>query len=79
MKDEEQNELQKCIDEPWYFYNQYCTINGLPIKEKITKEEWEDMIKRLTFKSRRRSYIPFRIFYYMATPYEILFQKTIDK
>lgn len=33
------NEIQKCKDDPRYFYNNYCRINGQKVTW-ISKEEW---------------------------------------
>jgi len=35
-------ELQKCLDDPRYFYNTYWQINGKPVTP-ISKEDWDTL------------------------------------
>jgi hypothetical protein len=50
-KQEFPEEYQKCINDPYYFYTNYFTVNGTPVKElHISKEDfytfyYRDVIK----------------------------------
>lgn len=46
MMDHKEAEIQKCIDSPVYFYNNYCKQ---PNQEELTEEEYNDFLKVLEY------------------------------
>jgi len=42
-------EMQKCLDSPYYFYTEYCKINGTqPCTTRYTEEEFNQMFREGT-------------------------------
>lgn len=39
-------EMQKCIDDPYYFFTTYCTVNGEKAGMRYTREEFESLFCR---------------------------------
>jgi hypothetical protein len=39
-------EMQKCIDSPYYFYTNFCVVDGKLPETRYTEEEFNNMIKQ---------------------------------
>lgn len=50
---DDKEELEKCKNDPYYFFSNYCLINGE--KPKITKEEFESKINSINGKQIRKN------------------------
>lgn len=37
------DEIEKCKNEPWYFYNTYFRVKGELPSRQLTKEDWDWM------------------------------------
>ncbi len=50
MKDWKE-EMQKCLDSPYYFYKGYCDSEKITISNKYSEEEFNELVKQgLTIK-----------------------------
>lgn len=47
-------EYQKCKENPLYWYNNYCTINGKKV-EPLTQEQWDTRLSEINYQRNRRS------------------------
>lgn len=45
-----QEEMQKCIDSPYYFATKYLTVNNKPFETGLTEEEFNREFKMLSNK-----------------------------
>lgn len=45
MKDWKE-EMQKCIESPYYFYINYCKVEGVPVTIQYTEEQFNELIKQ---------------------------------
>lgn len=41
-----QDEIQKCVDSPLYFYNNYVRKEGQP---ELTQEQWDNHVKMIEY------------------------------
>lgn len=55
------SEMEKCKNDPRYFYNTYATINGKPV-EPLSVEEWNNRINEIEY-LRNKSPLKFRMQY----------------
>lgn len=53
-----EEEMIRCKEDPLYFYNTYCTINGEKVKP-MTREEWNERMKQIEY-LRNKSPLKFR-------------------
>lgn len=53
-KEVSQEEMQKCKDNPYYYFTTYITINGEPATTNLTEEQFNKQFRELTGSKRRR-------------------------
>ncbi len=41
-----QEEMQKCIDSPYYFYTSYCKVEGVDATVRYTEEQFNELIRQ---------------------------------
>lgn len=39
-------ELQKCIESPYYFYINYCKVEGVTTTTRYTEEQFNELVKQ---------------------------------
>jgi len=52
-REELKEEYQKCLDNPLYWYNNYCTINGKKV-EPLTQEQWDARLSEINYQRHKR-------------------------
>jgi hypothetical protein len=43
-----QEEFQKCVDSPYYFFTTYFKVNGQPAKTIYSEEEFNKIFKQMS-------------------------------